>query len=97
MTASSGQIFDQFYFIWLFFFFHEGDGFCSRQFEALQFQILFYDFLHLCFDFFKVFAGERSLSVYIIVESVCDGRSDGQFGIRVQSLGMACAMIWDVV
>ena len=84
------QIFDQFYFIWLFFFFHESDGFCSRQLEALQFQILFYNFLHFCFDFFKVFAGEWSFSVYIVVESVCDGRSDCKLGLRVQSLDCLC-------
>ena len=84
------QIFDQFYLVRLFFFFHEGNGFCSRQFEALQFQILFYNFLHLCFDFFKIFAGERSFSVYIVVESVCDGRSDCKLGLRVQSLDCLC-------
>ena len=84
------QIFDQFYFVRLFFFFHEGNGFCSRQFEALQFQILFYDFLHLCFDFLKILAGERSFSVYIVVESVCDGRSDCKLCLRVQSLDCLC-------
>ena len=84
------QIFDQFYFVRLFFFFHKGNGFCSRQFEALQFQILFYDFLHLCFDFLKILAGERSFSVYIVVESVCDGRSDCKLCLRVQSLDCLC-------
>ena len=80
------QVLDQFYFIGLVLLFKVIDRLVSRHGVLFDLQVLLDDLLHLRLDLLQIFCGQRSLSVHIIVESVCDGRTDRKLCIRVQSL-----------
>ena len=77
------KVFDQFYFIWFFFFFEIFDCFISRLCKLLDREILFYDLFHLFLNLFQIICCKRCLSVYIIVKSVCNRWSDRQFCLRI--------------
>ena len=84
------KIFDQFYFIWFFFFFEICDCFFSGLCETCDRQSFFYNLFHFCFDLHQIFCCQRCFTVHIIVESVCHGRSDCKLYTRVQSLDRLC-------
>ena len=79
------KILNQLYLVGFFFFLHEFDGLFAGHCETLQRKGFFDDLLHLSLDLLQILAGKRSFSVYIVVETVFDGRSDGQFGLRIQT------------
>ena len=84
------KVFDQFYFIWFFFFFEICDCFFSGLCETCDRQSFFYNLFHFCFDLHQIFCCQRCFTVHIIVESVCHGRSDCKLYTRVQSLDRLC-------
>ena len=91
------QILNQFYFVRLSFFFHESNRIFSGFCETLNLQILFNDLFHLCFDLAEIITGQRSIKLHIIVETICDRRSDCQLGVRIETFyslchHMACGM-----
>ena len=84
------QILNQFYFVGFFSFFHVFDCFCTRQFKAFDRQIFFYNLLHFSFDGFQFFRCESFFFIEVIVETVCNCRTDCQFYFRVQSFYSLC-------
>lgn len=80
------KIFNQFYFIWFPFFLHKCNRFVSWLCKTLNRQCLFYDFFHLCLDFIKIFCCKWFISIHIIVETICNRRSDSQLCLRIQTL-----------
>src|SRR5699024_11729287 len=66
------------YLIWFVFFFKIFDGFVSWLFRSGKRKIFLYDLFHFFFNFFQIFCCKLSLSVYIIVKTVCHRRTDGQ-------------------
>ena len=80
------QILDQLYLIWFFFFLKICDCFRTRFCKLLDRKRLFYDFFHFCFDLFQILLCQRSLTVNIIIKSICYGWSDRKFCVRIQTL-----------
>ena len=80
------EILDQLHLVGLILFLHIGNSLVPGLGETLDFQIFLYDFLHLRFDLLKIVAGERGFEIHIIVETVRDGRADGQFRIGIEPL-----------
>src|SRR5699024_12556247 len=74
------------YLIWFVFFFKIFDGFVSWLFRSGKRKIFLYDLFHFFFNFFQIFCCKLSLSVYIIVKTVCHRRTDGQLCLRIKSL-----------
>lgn len=69
---------------------HELDRFISRQSKALQWKCFFDDFLHLCLDLRQILCSQRGSRIDIIVETVCDGRSNRKFCLRVKAFYSLC-------
>ena len=84
------KVFDQFHFIRFSLFFKVFYCFISRLGRTFKRKSFFDDFLHLCFDFFQIFCHKRCLAVNVIIETVCNGRSDCKLCIRVKSLDRLC-------
>ena len=80
------QVLDQFHFVRLVFLLKIRDRLIPRHRVLLNFQIFLDDLLHLRLDLLQIIRGKRRLSVHVIVESVCDGRTDRQLCLRIQSL-----------
>ena len=80
------KILDQLHFVRLVFLLEVLDSLVSRHCILFDLKILLDDLLHLCLDLLQVFCRQRSISVYVIVETICDRRSDRQFCIRIKSL-----------
>ena len=60
-----------------------------RSFSAAQFitrkrPVFFDDFLHLRFDFFKVFGRERMIEIDVIIKAIIHGRTVDQLGLRIK-------------
>ena len=83
------KILDQFYLVRLFSFFHIFNSFFSWKSKSCNRMTFFDDFLHFCFDFVQCFTAE-AFAVEVIIKSGINGRTDCQFGIRVQSFHCFC-------
>ena len=79
------QIVNQLYLVRLLALFHELDGLCARQLEALELLLLLADFAHLCLESIEVLLREGERRIKIVVEAVVDGRADGQLHLRIQA------------
>ncbi|MPM45522.1 hypothetical protein SDC9_92209 [bioreactor metagenome] len=64
------KISDKLNFIRLFFFLHKLDSLCSGKFKSFKRNILFNNFLHFFFYFFKLFVCKSLFSVKIIVKTI---------------------------
>ena len=84
------QILYQLYFIGLIFFLHQCDSIFSGLCKALNLQILFDDFFHLCFYLFKIVACQRSLKLHIIIKTVCNRRTNCQLCRRIKTFYRLC-------
>ena len=80
------QIVNQLYLVRLLTLFHELDGLCARQLEALELLLLLADLAHLCLESIEVLLREGERRIKIVVEAVVDGRADGQLDLRIQAL-----------
>ncbi len=80
------KVLNQFYLIGFPGVFHHLDGIGSRKLEPLKLQVLFCDLLHLGFYSRKILFSNGTLAVYIVIESVINGRAYGKLYIRPQSL-----------
>ena len=79
------QIVNQLYLVRLLALFHELDGLCARQLEALELLLLLADLAHLCLESIEVLLREGERRIKIVVEAVVDGGADGQLDLRIQA------------
>ena len=79
------QVIDELNLVGFFQLFHKFDCFCTRQFEAFQFQLFFADFTHFAFKSSQIFRSEGSRSIEVVVEAVVNAGTDSQFNFRMQT------------
>ena len=84
------QIVNQLYLVRLLALFHELDGLCARQLEALELLLLLADLAHLCLESIEVLLREGERRIKIVVEAVVDGGADGQLDLRIQAFYCLC-------
>ena len=76
-----GEVLDKLDLVVLVPLLHELDRFGPRKGEGLEFEVLLHDLLHLGLDLGQVVCSEAAFAVHVVVESVADRGTDGQFGL----------------
>jgi len=80
------QVVDELDLVRLIALLHELQRFGARELKALETQLFLADLAHLGLELFKHLGRERLGAVKIIIETVLDGRADGQLHLGVQAL-----------
>ena len=84
--AVLGQIVDEFHLIGFTFFLHIFDSFFARFHRADKRQIFLDDLFHLGFQLFEHICRKGNFGIKIVVKAVVNGRADGKFCVRIQTL-----------
>ena len=93
--AVLGQIVDQFHLIGFNFFLHIFDSFFARLHRAHERQIFLDDLFHLGFQLFEHICRKGNFGIKIVVKegrvkvivpALVNGRADGKFCVRIQTL-----------
>ena len=80
------QVVDELDLVRLIALLHELQRFGARELKALETQLFLADLAHLGLELFEHLGRERLRAVKIIIETVLDGRADGQLHLGVQAL-----------
>ena len=81
-----GEIVDELHLVGLALLLHELQGLFPGQLKALQLQLLLADLPHLRLHLLQDLRSEGEGGVHVVVEALLDGRADGQFDLRIQTL-----------
>ena len=80
------QVADQLHLVGLVLLLHKGQRVRPGQLEALQLQFFLADLAHFSLQLLQLGLGKGFGGIKIVVETIVDGRADGQLHIRVQAL-----------
>ena len=80
------QVVDELDLVRLIALLHELQRFGARELKALETQLFLADLAHLGLELFEHLGRERLGAVKIVIETVLDGRADGQLHLGVQAL-----------
>ena len=80
------QVVDELDLVRLIALLHELQRFLTREFKAFETQLFLADLAHLGLELLEHLRRERLGAVKIVIETVLDGRADGQLHLGVQAL-----------
>ena len=80
------QVVDELDLVRLIALLHELQRFGAREFKAFETQLFLADLAHLGLELLEHLRRERLGAVKIVIETVLDGRADGQLHLGVQAL-----------